>query len=934
MPTGQNAFMPLDLPLVARQLELSTVIEVIESAVDRRGQGVIITGEAGIGKTRLLREARAAAERLALPVLAGRAIESCGAYRPLVDAFARSAAPFASHPDLVAVRPALARVLPGWVSETTVLAPMADPDAVLATALILLLQVMAPDGAVLIIDDLQWADPDTLSVLTSLVDSIDTMPLALIAAARGETRTDAVFHQLRTGHSIRDLPLSRLTPTQVADALQANEVRRLPAQQLEQLVTVIDGLPLIMDEFIRQIHERGSEVDLLGLTSSTLSSAVQLRLVGLSVECRVVLDALSVIGDTDAEVLVAATGLDSERVGPALHAGLASTLLVPTSNSLGVGWRHILIGEVVSDLLLPLERQAIAVRAAGRLSDGSAPNDGQLRQAARLFELAGDRHQAAEQLLRAARLTLTHGALDAALQDLSDARRLTGGIPESAHEVLIEYIETLCVAGRAGDAYDSGMAALSGTGRRDRRLLAATVRAAYVGRLDQEGRELLARLERETDTDDAQLAVLRAEGAFVDHLPGAVKLAHEAALRAQQEGRIDLACQALMAAGWRATWIDIEQGGNAFRQALELSRQHALTHWEVRANWGLGAIDMITASDPTRLGQTRKLATTAGMVGIVAAINLHIALIDLLRSGYVAAYPSIVRANTQARQLRVRDIYSDSYARLVDCYLLAEQPLPDLTGPPSAHDIEAAIAHAMELEKDYRDLFGVKSALGARAWLHGESATAIGLIEEDTQQVESEIKLMPWWGFACLLRVVGGDDPLVAFDRVDRSGHHTNWAARAFGLAVGQLRHGQPADAALAEAERYLRSTPFWGHVLRTVIAPVVVEAGMRSTAEGWLREADAFFGAVGERPLQRKVRQTLANLGVKVPRTGASVPAHLARLGITTREGEILRLVNAGLSNADIAQQLYISVRTVETHVSSMLQKTGSESRDQLPRW
>jgi DNA-binding NarL/FixJ family response regulator len=61
-------------------------------------------------------------------------------------------------------------------------------------------------------------------------------------------------------------------------------------------------------------------------------------------------------------------------------------------------------------------------------------------------------------------------------------------------------------------------------------------------------------------------------------------------------------------------------------------------------------------------------------------------------------------------------------------------------------------------------------------------------------------------------------------------------------------------------------------------------------------------------------------------------VPPHLARLGITAREVEILRLVNAGLSNADISQRLFISTRTVESHVGSMLQKTGQASREQLP--
>ena len=63
-----------------------------------------------------------------------------------------------------------------------------------------------------------------------------------------------------------------------------------------------------------------------------------------------------------------------------------------------------------------------------------------------------------------------------------------------------------------------------------------------------------------------------------------------------------------------------------------------------------------------------------------------------------------------------------------------------------------------------------------------------------------------------------------------------------------------------------------------------------------------------------------------------SAVPPHVARLGITARETEILRLVNAGLSNANISHRLFISTRTVESHVSSMLQKTGLTTREQLP--
>jgi DNA-binding NarL/FixJ family response regulator len=60
-------------------------------------------------------------------------------------------------------------------------------------------------------------------------------------------------------------------------------------------------------------------------------------------------------------------------------------------------------------------------------------------------------------------------------------------------------------------------------------------------------------------------------------------------------------------------------------------------------------------------------------------------------------------------------------------------------------------------------------------------------------------------------------------------------------------------------------------------------------------------------------------------------MPPSLARLQITAREAEILRLIGAGLSNNDIAQLLVISVRTVESHVSSLLSKSGLSTRAEL---
>lgn len=928
-----NAGVDVELPLVSRQAEISAVRAVIGGAVAGHGEALLFTGEAGVGKTRLLREARVEAERRGLPVLRGRAVEAGGAYRPLVEAFARLAAPFSDDPRLAGVRPTLARVLPGWAGAHDVLAPMADPSAVLAEALMLLLHAAAPGGAMVMLDDLHWADPDTLAVITSLVDSVDSLPLALVLAARTEPLLPAPLQQLGRGGPLRQVSLGRLEPSEVAEALRTDRVPSLPIQQVEQLVAMVDGLPLVLDELVRQLRE-GATVDGLDVSRSTLAASVQLRLVGVPADARLVLDVLSVIGDTDPEVLSAATGLDPDRLIAALHGGLASTLLVTAATPLGVAWRHRLMADAARDQLLPLEQQVIARRAADRLANEAEPTDGRLHQAARLYELAGYPQLAARQLVRAARVAVRGAALDVADQYLTDAETLSGTLPNSGREVVTERLEVLVQAGRAGDAYRSGMAALrGGTGDEAHRLLAATVRAAYHAGLNTEAAPLLAQLEQIAEPDDPDLAVLRAQAALADRNREALSFGRHAAKIAGQCGRFDLVCEALLIAGTAARRHDTEVAAPLLQEALILSETHDLAVWQVRALGELGMLDLLTGSDHARLHQARERAIVTGMLGTVATLDVRIGQVTFSREGSRAAYPIFLRADSQARQLQLVGLQAQTRGHLAECLLFAGDPTLSEQGhgggPQDPHDL---ISQAAALSKGSTSASWVRGLLGVRAWFDGDNVTAIQLIEESLSGTDDEFHQVPWWGIAALLKVIDGSDPEKAFGPAARTGHHANWAARGYATAVHNLRNDQAVGESITEADRLVRRTPLHLHMLRTIVAPVLYRGGI-GIAVNWLREADAFCGATGERALHRRVRDTLAGLGVKVPRSaGTALAPQLARFGITAREAEILALVNAGLGNPEIAARLVISIRTVETHVSSMLQKTGCRSRDQLP--
>ena len=190
--------------------------------------------------------------------------------------------------------------------------------------------------------------------------------------------------------------------------------------------------------------------------------------------------------------------------------------------------------DAVRDLLLPLEQQALARRAADHLVTSTADlSEGQLRQAAEMYQLAGYPDQASRQLIRAARVAV-RAALDVAQEHLAAAHALTGTVPEAAVEVLIERIDTLTLAGRAGDAYHSGIAALNSLSGRDARpLLVATPRAAYGADLYAEAAALLARLEQVAEPTDVDLAVLMAHAALADRRIEAIALGQRAAALAQ-----------------------------------------------------------------------------------------------------------------------------------------------------------------------------------------------------------------------------------------------------------------------------------------------------------------------------------------------------------------------------------------------------------------
>ncbi|HEY0773331.1 MAG TPA: LuxR C-terminal-related transcriptional regulator [Nocardioidaceae bacterium] len=186
---------------------------------------------------------------------------------------------------------------------------------------------------------------------------------------------------------------------------------------------------------------------------------------------------------------------------------------------------------------------------------------------------------------------------------------------------------------------------------------------------------------------------------------------------------------------------------------------------------------------------------------------------------------------------------------------------------------------------------------------------------------------------AVLRTVVGDGGVALARLRGSRATVHvSNRAAVMYAESVLTARSGDlpRARRLVSEADRVLDPMPVWRHFLHCVLVRALAGLGVVDPAD-WLRPALAFAEERTEVRLARTCRELMRELGVTVPRRRGEpgvVPTQLRARGVTGREYEVLQLVAQRLSNAEIAERLFLSPRTVETHVSNLLAKTGATSR------
>ena len=907
--------------LVERDRELSVVRDAIDAARQGAGRVIMIEGPPGIGKTSLLGAVRELAETAGLGRLLARGepLEQRFAYgivRQLLEP-----ALSASADELSGVEGEAWRVLRG-VSRSELDEEPGSGD-VLHHGLYWIVAGLAERGPLLVaIDDAQWGDAPSVRWLAALARRLEELPVLLVVVARGgRSEVRGGLDALAAAAGAGRLKPEPLTPSAVRQLFET----RLQAA-IDAVVTRIahnrtGGNPLLVGELIAELTGVVSAERVAAAAPPSIGRIVSGRLHGLDPGAAILAQAVAVLGDGVAvrEAAVLA-GLEPEAA-----AGLAAELIGADvlRDAPSLTFRHPLVREAVLDsLTIPL-RRAAHHRAAVLLRESGAPRE---RIAAQL--LAGERRAepwAVEVLRAAAAEALDRGAPDVAVDLL--ARALEEPPPaEQRAEILAALGTAELHAGRPTGCERLREAIGLQPDPRERARLglvlgielagmqrereAAITLAEALASVRGGDRELALRLEAHLAHAErydlsgeagsvARLARLAA-GLAGETPAERLVLAMEAALRPPHDAAEAATFAARVQGAWNEQLVSLRAATGAvatYLYAGELERAQTF------------AETLLT--DARRRSLAFAHARASSMVAMVA-----------MASGRVADAEAALVA---AVEIETYGMPRPAVAVLIEVLVEMDR-------------LEEA-ATALETYAADRRLPGkmlLNPLLMARARLHAalhRPHDALNDLLELGRRYDAwglaGRPLPPWRGLAATLLAAGGEQEQ-ADDLVEEQlALARRWGGEhAIGVALRDLGTVQQDTDALTEAARQLAATPF-----RLDHAYALVELGAalrrkrrRAAATEPLTAGMDLAHRSGSSALAARARTELLACG--------SRPRRFARSGrdaLTASELRVARMAAQGMTNRDIAQALFITIRTVTTHLGHTYEKLDIAGREQL---
>ncbi|WP_320782494.1 helix-turn-helix transcriptional regulator [Streptomyces sp. CRN 30] len=975
-------------------------LAVLNDALVRAGRGgepqaLLLGGEAGVGKTRLVEEFATAACAQGAVVALGGCVE-IGAdglpFAPFSTALRalRRVLPEELSAAAAGQEEELARLLPE-LAETGTTSRGGRPDEgdtarLFELAARLLERVAARRTVLLVLEDLHWADASTRHLLAYLLRTLRAGRLVVLATYRSDDIHRrhplrpllAELDRLRTVHRI---DLGRFTREEVARQIAGILDDEPDARRVDDIYARSDGNAFFVEELAAAAHEGCCD----GLTDS-LRDLLLVRVEALPESAQRVARIVAEAGSTvEHRLLAAVAGLPEDDLIEALRAAVGANILLPAPDGDGYRFRHSLVREAVGDDLLPGERSRLNRRYAEALEADPTlvPADGRVTRLASYWYHAhhpakalpavldasveaGHRHAYAEQLRLLERaMELWDQAPDdvrAALRPIDDAgtRRAYGCDPDAESLCYLDVMAEAAVAGRL-------------SGERER-ALKITKRA-------------LALLEEEPDplraawfwTQRSMLIQAQGRGDGWRELGIAQDL-----VRGLPPSEVHAEVFS-MAANWAQLRSPGPDAVTAAERAVEYARMVGAADIELNARLTLGGLMVDAGRTDPGLAEMREVLeqATAGGRSTVAArahVNLPSHLEGIGRSREAVAL--LRRGVELTRTAGLLDSEAWVWGNLAESLIsvgcwdeAAEAATRARTVTLAAKPRGGALLHGALVALARGDTAGAARLLAEGRAAYGThdpmpqvtipfATLAVGLAAAEGRPAEARDALARALDagfppgtqrYAWPLLVAGAEaesdlrGPAAA--GADRAELLARLRGTARTLTTGApvwLAHERWVRAALHRAEG--RDTPqAWGEAVtafeaverpyelarvRHRLAEALLTAGgedERHRATELLRLARAAADHLGARPLTGAVELLAQRARLPLGRADgpAAAPADPAdRLGLTSRERDVLRLVADGRTNRQIAEELFISPKTASVHVSNILAKLDVSGR------
>jgi DNA-binding CsgD family transcriptional regulator len=954
--------MSVATSFVGRTTELELLDDSLEALDRGEARAVEIAGPAGIGKTRLLAELARRAEDRGHIVLAGAGAEleqdlPFWVFVDALDEYVESidARRLDRLDDLV--RAGLGQVLPSLAASASAAeAAVHERYRTHRAVRELVEQLAATKPLVLVLDDFHWADPASVDLLVALLHRPPAAGVLFALAARPNqlpARLGAALDRAQ-----RDRMLERLH----LDALSRDEARSLVGDDVEALYDESGGNPFYLEQLARAPQLAGAvsgpDVTLAGLRVPPLvAAALTEELSLLSDDARAVLDGASVAGDPfELDLAAVAADRPEPEVLDALDELSRADFVRDTDMPRRFRFRHPIVRRAVYEATRGGWRIAAHERVAAALADRGAPagarahhversaRHGDLAAIAVLREAGAEARSqapgtAARWFTAALRLLPDSGPVEdrvALLLPLARAQASTGHFTTS-RQTLLDILEVLAPEARSQRievaAWCSRMEHLLGLHEQAHdRLL-----QAYESVADEESPETLTLLNA--------LA-----------LDGLNRMDY-ASMRSWAERAVALADRMgdplLQAAGTAAA-----ARGFAFSGSPELARPvrdraarlvDGFSDAELAR--GLDAIvDLAGAELYThRFADASRHAQRALAVGRATgqhqAFPVAFAILGItwMFTGHLRGAFDPLEGNVEAARLSGNAqtiawaLYGLSQVAIaageIEKGMSAAQEAVDIAddGKPSHHVAYAALA------------------LSLAHYLTGQPDRSLEILERAAGGPDMPLVAPSWRAYFLELltriRLALGDTAGAerAASLADESAANIGlplpraWADRAAAhVALGQKDAQRAAELALRSAEIADGAEgPIEAGLSRIVAGRALAQLGDRDRATAELEQAAATFDAVGAVRYRDEAERELRQLGHHVHRRSGpgSTPDGGGVESLTKRELEIARLIVDRQTNRQIAEALFLSPKTVETHIRNIFTKLGVDSRVDVAR-